>query len=154
MSSPGCTGRRSRLHWPPRHRVWPCPGNMCQRASVGGPGISRPHTHPRFHPCICRRSLLWGSECCDELCAIARSAVRTGLLPRASRWPSPGGLRGTSLADTICFSCSANTDVNPEEKETLWEYAQHLQEPTGIFHGVPGVTPAKIIAEMSYQEIP
>ena len=29
-----------------------------------------------------------------------------------------------------------------------------IQEPTGIFHGVPGVTPAKIFAEMSYLEIP
>ena len=58
MSSPGCTSHQSRLHWPPRHRVWPCPGNMCQRASVGGPGISRPHTHPRCHSRICWRSLI------------------------------------------------------------------------------------------------
>ena len=55
---------------------------------------------------------------------------------------------------TISFSLSANTDGNTEKKETLWEYSQHLQEPTGIFHGVPGVTPAKIFAEMSYREIP
>ena len=55
---------------------------------------------------------------------------------------------------TISFSLSANTDGNTEEKETLWEYSLHLQEPTGIFHGVPGVTPAKIFAEMSYREIP
>ena len=55
---------------------------------------------------------------------------------------------------TISFSLSANTDGDTEERETLWEYSQHLQEPTGIFHGVPGVTPAKIFAEMSYREIP
>ena len=49
---------------------------------------------------------------------------------------------------TISFSFSANTDRDYEEKESLWEYAHHLQEHTGIFHGVPGVTPAKLIDKM------
>ena len=66
----------------------------------------------------------------------------------------PRAIVGDEPDDTISFSCSVNTDEDFKEKETLWEYSQHLQEPTGIFHGVPGVTPAKIIAEMSYCEIP
>ena len=41
------------------------------------------------------------------------------------------------VRDTTGFSFSANTDGDSGEKETLWEYAQHLQEPTGIFHGDP-----------------
>ena len=49
---------------------------------------------------------------------------------------------------TISFSFSANTDRDYEKKETLWEYAHHHQEHTGIFNGVPGVTPAKIIDKM------
>ena len=41
------------------------------------------------------------------------------------------------VRDTTGFSFSANTDGDSGEKETLWEYAQHLQEPTGIFHWDP-----------------
>ena len=66
----------------------------------------------------------------------------------------PRAIVGDEPDDTISFSCSVNTDEDFKEKETLWEYSQHLQEPTKIFHGVPGVTPAKKIAEMSYREIP
>ena len=34
MSLPGRKSHMRRLHWPPRPRVWLCPGNMCQRACL------------------------------------------------------------------------------------------------------------------------
>ena len=67
-----------------------------------------------------------------------------------SRRPSPGRVivEDETGLSTISFSFSANTDRDYEKKETLWEYAHHHQEHTGIFNGVPGVTPAKIIDKM------
>ena len=58
MSLPGRKSHMRRLHWPPRPRVWLCPGNMCHHASVGGPGISRPCTH-RLIPDVILASA-WG----------------------------------------------------------------------------------------------
>ena len=66
--------------------------------------------------------------------------------PRVGR--APGDAEGETGLGTISFSFSANTDRDYKEKGTLWEYAHHLQEHTGIFHGVPGLTPAKIIDKM------
>ena len=36
----------------------PLCGNICPRASGGGPGVSRPRTKPGCQPRICRRSLI------------------------------------------------------------------------------------------------
>ena len=84
----------------------------------------------------------------------SQDRVRYSPLPHLASAEPPVTAEEETGLGTISFSLSANTDGDTEERETLWEYSQHLQEPTGIFHGVPGVTPAKIFADMSYREIP
>ena len=64
--------------------------------------------------------------------------------PRVAR-QAPGDWGGRAWPQHHRLLLLRNTDGDSEEKETPWEYAQHLQEPTRIFHGVPRVTPAKII---------
>ena len=123
MSLPGRKSHKRRLHWPPRPRVWLCPGNMCQRASVGGPGISRPCTHQCMFENLSSHWRQISTTVCSEWHSMLwPSAVRTGSVTPPSLTsgrPSPGWLPRMRPASAPSVSPSPQTQTGTPRRRKL-----------------------------------